>query len=157
MKYKKELSAGGIVYKKQRVKSKEQKGRVVWLITKHSQFKYWSFPKGLVGDEDPEEEMMDAALREVKEEGGVEAEILEELKMPVKYKYKWEDTLIDKTVQYYLMRYESGDPAEHDWEVEEAKFVPTEEVRGLLTYKNDKEAFEHAVEILRELGEIENC
>jgi 8-oxo-dGTP pyrophosphatase MutT (NUDIX family) len=137
MKFKKEVSAGGIVYKK-------EGDKVLWLITQHSQHKGWSFPKGLVGDEDKDEKMETAALREVREEGGIEAKIVNENPIEVKYKYQFKDYLIDKTVYYYLMEYLSGDPKDHDWEVAEAKFVEKEEAEKTLSFKTDKEAFAKA-------------
>lgn len=134
MKLKKEISAGGIVYK-------NRANLRLWLITQHSQHKGWGFPKGLVGDEDENEQMETAALREVREEGGVEALIVHDSPIEVKYKYQHDDYLIDKTVYYFLMEYMSGDPHDHDWEVEEAKFVTEEEVFKTLTYQTDIEAF----------------
>lgn len=154
MRVKSEISAGGIVYK--RAKSKEQRAKnkqeqILWLVTKHSAFGHWSFPKGLVGDIHKNEDMKEAALREVEEEGGVKAEIIKKLPEPIKYSYRWEDTLIKKTVHYYLMRYISGDPKNHDWEVSEANFVSEEEVKKILTFRNDKQAFKQAKSLMKNL------
>ena len=149
-----EVSAGGIVYKQ--VKSIE------WLICQHSQHKGWVFPKGLVGDKkisniknqkskikkQERENLKDAALREVKEEGGVKAKIVAKLPKPVEYFYKFKGQLIKKTVYYYLMKYVSGDPKNHDWEMSQAKFLAEDEVKKTLTYKSDKEAFGEALTIL---------
>jgi hypothetical protein len=46
------------------------------------------------------------------------------------------------------MEYVSGDPKNHDWEMMDAKFVSENEVKKILTYKSDKEAFEKILEIL---------
>ncbi|QQG44582.1 MAG: NUDIX domain-containing protein [Candidatus Roizmanbacteria bacterium] len=134
MKYKTETSAGGIVYKK-------ENGKILWLITQHSQNKGWSFPKGLIGDTKQNEPMEEAALREVGEEGGIKAKIVNPQPVETKYKYRFQDTLVDKTVNYFLMEYISGDPADHDWEVSEALFLTEEEVKKTLTFKADQEAF----------------
>lgn len=142
MKLKKELSAGGIVYKK-------IKSGVLWLITQHSQHKGWGFPKGIIGDEDENEKMEDAALREVGEEGGIKARIIDDKPVSVNYKYKTDEYLVNKKVYYFLMEYISGDPADHDWEVAEAKFIPTDDVLKTLTYDTDKEAFEKILEIFK--------
>lgn len=142
MKAKKETSAGGIVFKKEGKK-------ILWLITQHSQHKGWVFPKGLVGDHTKDEPMEEAALREVEEEGGVKAKIINTKPVIVSYKYKWANNLIDKTVYYFLMEYVSGDPKNHDWEMMDAKFVKEEEVKTTLTYKSDKEAFEKILDISR--------
>lgn len=143
MKYKKEISAGGIVFKKLHP--------VLWLITKHSQNKHWGFPKGLIGDDNKDEPMEAAALREVEEEGGIKAKIINNLPVQIKYKYRYKDTLIDKTVYYFPMEYISGDPKNHDWEVEEAKFVSEDEVKETLTFKIEKEAFLKILELLKNI------
>lgn len=130
-----QISAGGIVYKK-------EGGQVLWLITQHSQHKGWVFPKGLVGDNHVDETMEDAALREVEEEGGVKARIVEKQPIETHYQYQWEGDLIKKTVFYFVMEYLSGDPADHDWEMMDARFATAEDVRKTLTYDSDKRAFE---------------
>ncbi len=144
MKLKFETSAGGIVYKK--IKEQKSKSKILWLTTKHSHYKKWTFPKGLIGDTKKEEEKEEAALREVKEEGGVHAKIINHQPIKVQYSYRLEDFLVKKTVYYFLMQYISGDPKDHDWEVEEAKFVTDTELKKMLSFETDKKAFE---EILR--------
>lgn len=134
MKVKQERSAGGVVFR-------NVGGQVLWLITQHSQHKGWGFPKGLIGDTNEDESMEDAALREVSEEGGVQTRIINHDPVETSYTYKFKDTRVDKKVYYYLMEYLSGDPADHDWEVSEAKFVPEEEVFKTLTFDADKDAF----------------
>lgn len=140
MKYKTETSAGGIVFKKSNSKKLIAKS-YLWLITQHSQHKGWGFPKGLVGDTNKEEKMEQAALREVEEEGGVKAKIVLTKPIEVKYKYKFMEYLVDKTVYYYVMEYVSGDPKNHDFEMIDAKFATEDEVKKTLTYKSDQEAF----------------
>lgn len=135
MKIKKEVSAGGIVYKK-------MGGNILWLITQHSQHKGWVFPKGLVGDTVADEPKEVAALREVEEEGGVKTKIVNPCPVTVFYSYVWKEMRIDKTVHYYLMEYVSGDPANHDWEMMDAKFVTEEEAKTILTYPSDRQAFD---------------
>lgn len=140
LKYKKETSAGGIVYKK-------VGDSVFWLVTQHSLHKGWGFPKGIVGDSVENEPNEQAALREVEEEGGIKAKIVNDEAVEVKYKYKFKEFLVDKNVFYFLMEYISGDPANHDWEVSEAKFIAENEVREILTYDADKEAFEKILKL----------
>lgn len=147
MKYKQEISAGGIVFKKLTTNNRELK--IVWLITQHSQHKGWSFPKGIIGDKKSEEKMEEAALREVQEEGGIKAKIVNPVPIAIKYKYRFKDFLVDKTVHYFLMQYISGDPKNHDWEVAEAKFINKEEVKKTLTFKADQEAFAKILNLLK--------
>lgn len=136
-----QTSAGGIVYKK-------VADKILWLIVQHSAHKGWVFPKGLVGDNVQNELMANAALREVQEEGGVKTIIIAKLPNIIKYSYKWKNDFIHKTVHYYLMEYVSGDPANHDWEMSESKFITAEEIKSLLTYDADRDAFRQALELL---------
>ena len=142
MKYKKEVSAGGIVFKI--IQPPTSNHKRLWLITQHSKHKGWGFPKGLIGDKNSGEKMEDAALREVEEEGGVKAKIISSKPVVVKYKYRFKKYLVDKTVYYFLMEYISGDPKNHDWEMLDAKFVSEEDVKKTLTYKSDQQAFNQA-------------
>jgi len=136
-----QTSAGGIVFKK-------EGQNIYWLICQHSQHKGWVFPKGLVGDTEKNEKMEAAALREVEEEGGIKAKIINPQPLKTGYKYQFEGKLIDKTVYYFLMKYVSGDPKNHDWEMSEAKFVTEEEIKNTLTYPSEKKAFEEILKIL---------
>ncbi len=132
---KREFSAGGIVFNK--------KGKV--LVTQHSQNKHWSFPKGLLGDH-PEQTMEESALREVKEEGGIEAEIVGKVGYN-KYVYILNGEKIFKVVTYFLMKYLSGSPEDHDWEVSEAGWYSPEDALKQLTFSQDKELFKKALKI----------
>ena len=136
---KQEIAAGGIVYN-QTTKQ--------WLICQHSQHKGWVFPKGIVGDNKADESFEAAALREVAEEGGVKAKTIQKLPGTFDYIYTFKGEKISKTVHYFLMEYISGDPKDHDWEMKEAKFVSAEEIRHMLTYPTEKQAFEEAVKLL---------
>ena len=147
LKIKYETSAGGIVYRK--LKLKNQKSKIEWLVVQHSQHKGWVFPKGLVGDKQINEKMEEAALREVEEEGGVKARIINNKPVVATYQYLWNGTLIKKKVYYFLMEYISGDPKNHDWEVSEAKFLPVYKVKKILTYSSDKKAFEKILTIFK--------
>ncbi len=128
-----ETSAGGIVYKK-------QGGNTLWLIVQNSTSKHWGFPKGLIADKQ-KETMEQTALREVQEEGGVKAQIIKKIAPASTYTFYWQGKPVYKTVWYFLMRYLSGDPKDHDWEVSEAKFVQADEVLNTLSFANDKKVF----------------
>lgn len=130
---KREFSAGGIVFNSQ--------GQV--LITKHSQNKHWSFPKGLI---DPGQTPKEAALREVKEEGGVEAEIIDKVGYS-KYVYTLNGEKIFKVVTYFLMKYKLGKIEDHDWEVEESGWFAPEAALKQLSFSQDKELLEKALDL----------
>jgi 8-oxo-dGTP pyrophosphatase MutT (NUDIX family) len=144
--WKKELSAGGVVMK-------DADGVPCILLIKPAPYvgskgiRKFSFPKGWVGDHGKESHE-EAALREVREEGGVKARILADLGT-IRYFFSFRGDNIAKTVHFFLMEYVSGDPKHHDHEVEEAVFVPLEEARGLLARKTDLEILARAEEALR--------
>ncbi len=133
---KREFSAGGIVF--------NDKGQV--LVTQHSQNHHWSFPKGLL--DHPGQTLEESALREVKEEGGIEAEILGKVGYS-KYVYSFNGEKVFKIVTYFLMRYLSGDPKDHDWEVSEANWYNPEDALKQLTFSQDKELLKKAVDLLK--------
>ena len=134
-----ETSAGGVVYKK-------ENGQVFILLTQHSAHHGWGFPKGLV---DSGEDRKTTALREVNEEGGVQAKIIADLPS-AEYFYKLEGETIKKKVFYFLMEYLSGDPEDHDWEMEAADWVPLEKVGDTLSFNSDKKIFQEAVKRLKQ-------
>lgn len=143
-----EVSAGGIVYKK-------QDGRVFVLLImpmKRKEFKdssfvpAWTFPKGLVGDHGTES-YEQAALREVREETGVSASVIGKLGES-NYFFAWQGQRIAKTVHFYLMEYVSGDTANHDNEVAEAVWFELDEAAQKLKYNGDKEMLKKAKQAL---------
>lgn len=140
-----EKSAGGVVYQKDR-------NKVLWLVIQNSSTKKWTFPKGLIGDH-REEKLETAALREVKEEGGVTAKIIHHKPVESFYTYKVLGVLVKKTVYYFLMEYVSGSPGDHDWEVSESKFVDEKEVFELLSFDQDKAAFKNALLLYKSSGD----
>lgn len=56
-----------------------------------------------------------------------------------------------KTVSFYLMKYVSGNPKNHGWEMSEAGWFAIEEALEKLAFKGEKEALEKANDII--LGE----
>ena len=84
------------------------------------------------------ESSQDAALREVREETGLETEVVEKLG-DVRYWYQRGGRRIHKTVAFYLFRYRSGNVEDHDHEVEEALWLPLDEAAERLAYKGERE------------------
>jgi 8-oxo-dGTP pyrophosphatase MutT (NUDIX family) len=98
-------------------------------------------PKGHPdGDETPEA----AAAREVTEETGVTAELIEELG-EVRYSYDRKGRRVAKRVAFYLFRYLSGDLADHDDEVEDARWMPLVEAARSLSYDGEREVVRRAL------------
>lgn len=146
---KREFSAGGIVFRK--LKTDNRKPKTVWLISQHSHHKGWVFPKGLIGDTVDNELKEDTAVREVKEETGIDAEIVNDTPVITKYWYQFNKEKIFKTVYFYLMKHKGGNFKDHDHEMMDVKWATEEEVRSTITYANDRKAFEEALRLYNEL------
>jgi 8-oxo-dGTP pyrophosphatase MutT (NUDIX family) len=101
-------------------------------------------PKGHI---DPGETSLQAALREVREETGVHAELVAELG-EVRYWYRRSGRAVPKSVVFYLLRYSSGDTADHDDEVEEARWMPLAQACTELTYEGERDILERALATL---------
>ena len=154
---KQEKSAGGVVYRRSDGK---------FLIGKHSGYHKWVLPKGLV---ERGESQMEAAVREVEEEVGVEARIVE--MSPIKTIEYWyfadldtsgktsrrvakyaEDggakVRVHKQVIFYLMEMERECPPKADQplveEMEERKWVTYEEGMKLLAFESERGVLEQA-------------
>lgn len=97
--------------------------------------KVLALPKGHV---DPGETPAETALREVREETGVEAELVEPLG-EVRYFYQRDGKRIFKRVSFFLLAYVSGSLEDHDDEVEEARWMPLEEAAHALSYEGERE------------------
>lgn len=127
MPIKRVFSAGGIVVK-------DDDGFKV-LVTQHSKHKGWDFPKGHREIYESEEQ---TAVREVEEETGVKAEIIERGGQ-TEYFYYEEGEKVLKTVVYYLMKYVGEGEATTAFEVSDMVWLPIEKVEAKLTFKDTKE------------------
>jgi 8-oxo-dGTP pyrophosphatase MutT (NUDIX family) len=130
-----EVSAGGVVLRGDEV--------VVIVPTRRSADgrKVLALPKGHV---DPGETPPQAAQREVREEAGVDATLVDELG-EVRYWYQRDGRKIAKLVTFFLFEYAGGDVADHDTEVEVARWIPLEEALHSLTYKGEREMVQRAL------------
>jgi 8-oxo-dGTP pyrophosphatase MutT (NUDIX family) len=114
-----------------------------------------TLPKGLV---DPGEKPPVTAVREVREETGVQAEVVTKLSES-KYVYvrTWGDgERVFKIVTFYLMRYVSGeiDGIESDMrvEVKRALWVPLADASKQLAYSGERKVLRQAQEYLESKG-----
>jgi 8-oxo-dGTP pyrophosphatase MutT (NUDIX family) len=100
-----------------------------------------ALPKGQI---DKGERAAEAAAREVREEAGVSAELVEKLG-DIRYWYQRDGERVLKVVSFFLFRYRSGSVRDHDHEVDSAEWVPLEEAARLLAYKGEREMAEAAL------------
>jgi periplasmic divalent cation tolerance protein len=138
-----EISAGGVVYRRQ--------GRGVEVALIHTRGR-WGLPKGHV---EPGESSEQAALREVREETGIEGRVARKLG-EIRYSYRekragqQEQVKINKRVHFYLLRYLRGDVRDHDHEVDEARWFPIDEALRSLRFATERKMVNRAKGALTE-------
>jgi 8-oxo-dGTP pyrophosphatase MutT (NUDIX family) len=123
-----EFSAGGVVVRKFR-------GRPFIAAVRVKGGEVLALPKGHI---DPGETPEQAAAREVREETGVHATLVEKLD-DIRYWYVRGGKRIRKSVSFYLFRYRSGSVRDHDNEVVSAEWIPLDEAPTLLSYRGERE------------------
>ena len=94
----------------------------------------WTLPKGTP---DPGESIEQTALREVREETGLQVRLLAPLPS-INYRFIQDGTRIEKTVHYWLMEPVGGDLARHDHEFERVRWVSFDEAPGILTFETER-------------------
>jgi 8-oxo-dGTP pyrophosphatase MutT (NUDIX family) len=155
-----EFSSGGVVFK-------IDNGQILWLIRKTTASalypkQYWMLPKGRIDDTDGDlpgpmasgkikadvASLENAAIREVKEEAGVEAKIVKKIGTSM---YSFTDVKVGKIlkfVTFYLMEYIKDLPEGHDWETEEVVWLPFEEAKKQLSFGGEKQILVKAKDLL---------
>jgi 8-oxo-dGTP pyrophosphatase MutT (NUDIX family) len=130
-----ELSAGGVVVRGEDV--------IVIVPTRRGAQgqRVLGLPKGHV---DPGENAEQAATREVREEAGVDADLVSKLG-DVRYFYQRDGQRIFKMVRFFLFDYRDGSLDDHDDEVEEARWMPLAEAARALSYRGEREMVERAL------------
>ena len=140
-----QVSAGGVAYR-------ERGGRTEVAIVSVGERRRWQLPKGLVGAGEPPEA---AAMREVREEAGVETELVGPIET-IEYWYQARErgapVRFHKLVHFYLLRYVAGDVADHDHEVHEARWAELGEAHDALALPNEKRVVARARDMIVERG-----
>ncbi|GAC1498687.1 MAG: hypothetical protein NVS1B14_01810 [Vulcanimicrobiaceae bacterium] len=137
MRIKYEVSAGGLVLRR-------RESSYDALLIGRGTPRIWSLPKGHV---EPRESHEQAALREVREETGCWAELIGKLS-DISYWFYINRSKHKKSVTFYLMRYLSGDTANHDHEVDEAQWFDIMAAKRALKYVNEKRLVDLAFDFL---------
>jgi len=138
---KREISAGGVVYRRDGdeievvlASRRTRRGELAWGLAK--------------GGIEEHESAEDAAVREVREETGLHAEIEASLG-ETRYFYVWEDVRIRKTVHFFLMRHTGGNVEDRDDEMEEIRWFPLERALKRAAYRGERDVLGRAAELLR--------
>lgn len=133
-------SAGGVVLRQGAC------GLEALLIATHNRHR-WGLPKGRI---EPGEDAPQAALREVAEETGITASILAPLETVEYWFHITAGQRMHKQVDYFLMKYQSGQTVPQLTEVDDARWWPIEEAINRVAYHNARRLLQLARERWRD-------
>ncbi|HXF60546.1 MAG TPA: NUDIX hydrolase [Caldilineaceae bacterium] len=132
-----QVSAGGVAFRR------GPAGVKIALISVGPEGR-WQLPKGLVA---PGETPEATALREVREEAGLETELLDRIDT-IEYWYMGhrgkQRVRFHKQVHFFLLAYTGGDVSRHDREVNEARWVSIDEAKTMLAFAGERKVVEKA-------------
>ncbi len=131
-----EKSCGALVFRRFH-------GNTELLLIKHANGGHWSFPKGHVEPGETEEE---TALREIKEETGIDVIIDPSFREVISYSPK-KDT--QKDVIYFIARAQNYDYTPQEEEISQIKWVEINRAHTILTYDNDKQLVNKAKQVIK--------
>ena len=129
-----EFSAGGLVVRRFR-------GRPFVACIRVKGGEVLALPKGHI---DPGESAADTAAREVREETGLHAELVEKID-DVRSWYRRSEGRVFKVVSFFLFRYRSGSVRDHDHEVDSAEWVALADAPARLAYRGERTVAELAL------------
>ena len=134
------VSAGGVVWRR------GAGDRVEVVVCGRRTDRIWGLPKGT---QDGDEQIEQTALREVREETGLEVRLGERLNT-IEYWFTASGIRYHKRVHHWLMEPVGGDVSQHDHEFDEVRWVPASEAYSTLTYDGEKKLIAEAAEKLGE-------
>lgn len=132
-----EKSCGAIVYRKHH-------GNIELLLIKNQNGGHWSFPKGHMEAGETEEE---TALREIKEETGIDVILDTSFRKVITYAPKKE---ITKDVIYFLAKATTYDYTPQEEEIAQIKWVEINHAGTILTYDNVRQLVNQAKGIIKD-------
>lgn len=163
-----EFSSGGVVFKQFRIDNLQF--TIEWLVTRSASSKlypetYWRLPKGWIDNKTPDipgpmasgkvkaddASLQRGALREVREEGGVDASIVKKIGTAKYYFNAPDKGRILKFVTFYLMEWVKDLPEGFDDETSEIAWLPFEEAYKKLSFSGEKEILKKAKDLLTEI------
>jgi 8-oxo-dGTP diphosphatase len=130
-------SAGGVVHR-------SAEGVTEILLVHRRRPVLWALPKGTPN---AGETLAETALREVREETGVQVEIEDPLGEII-YFFVRDRIRFRKTVHFFLMRPVGGSIEEHDHEFDEVRWTAIDEALRLMNYATEREVVERAADRL---------
>jgi 8-oxo-dGTP pyrophosphatase MutT (NUDIX family) len=104
----------------------------------------WALPKGTP---DAGETVEETALRETREETGLDVEIVRPLRS-IRYFFVRGSTRFHKTVHFFLMRPVGGSTDAHDAEFDEVRWVEVHEALALLSHATERTVVEEAAALV---------
>ena len=128
MKY--EKSCGAAVYR-------IEQGTILFLI-EHMKLGHISIPKGHMEGQETEEE---TAVREIREETGLEVELDTAFRHAVRYSPR---AGIEKEVVFFTAQLTGGEMQNQECEVSALEWLPYDRAVEAVTYRTDKEVLAHA-------------
>lgn len=137
-----EFSAGGLVVRKMR-------GRPYIAAVRVKDGTVLALPKGHI---EPGESGADTAVREVREEAGVDSQLVEKLD-DIRYWYTRGGARVLKVVSFFLLSYRSGSVRDYQREeVDGAEWVPLAEAPERLAYRGEQQMARAALSKLADKG-----
>ena len=142
---KEEFSAGGVIFK---IDGDQLKVLLIKNAALRDPTKaYWGFPKGHLEKGESEQ---DAAVREVKEETGIDVEILERIDDEHYIFTHPQKGRISKKVTFFLMRYINGEPHAQLEELLDLGWFSPDDALEMLTFNTDKTILKKSLAKLNE-------